>query len=147
MVKRENSNKKGRAVAFTTQFSVNEIDRFADPVTGERIVSKKFESVSRIEGDSENGCKVVLDYQNELFMIKEGDKMNLAISLSDSLMDDYSYVMFGRLFKYEQKDDKQIAMYASFGGMMMELVFPIGLIDVNEFQIDCQPYLYLSKAQ
>lgn len=82
---------------------------------------KKFDRVSRIKATGENlGMDLVLDINSEIYPVKQGDRLNIALaktlnldgSPSDegsyrpdatgpSLADKYDYVMYGRLFKFE----------------------------------------------
>eukprot|EP00833_Pecoramyces_ruminatium_P017296 jgi/Orpsp1_1/1191328/evm.model.d7180000084991.1 len=83
---------------------------------------KKFDRVSRIQGRSENyEMDLTLDVNTEIYPIEIGDKyaLMLASSLSldgtdkneiwrdqlkNSLADDYDYVMYGKVFKYDDSN-------------------------------------------
>ncbi|KNC76989.1 hypothetical protein SARC_10538 [Sphaeroforma arctica JP610] len=76
MVTATKKSKKGEKSIFRTNFKVHAIDRTEDPNDpSKRIISKKFEAVSRLEGKSDEGCSIVLDYQSELISLAEGDKV------------------------------------------------------------------------
>lgn len=82
---------------------------------------KKFDRVSRIKATGENlGMDLVLDVNVEIFPLKQGDRLNIALAKTlnldgtpsdegsyrpdatgPSLSDKYDYVMYGRLFKFE----------------------------------------------
>lgn len=79
-----------------------------------------------------------MDVNSELLTIKDGERATIALAstmnsdgtLDDgqfdaypdaSLMDSYDYVMHGRIFKIEAKDGQLIDVYASFGGLLMQL--------------------------
>jgi DNA-directed RNA polymerase I, II, and III subunit RPABC3 len=99
---------------------------------------KKFERVNRLH------CKGVLynvvfviDVNCELFKVKAGDKLEIALSsslngaaddgnfdpsLSSALLDKYDYVMHGRVFNIKHIEDQNVEVQASFGGMLMKLI-------------------------
>ncbi|ORX79076.1 RNA polymerase, partial [Anaeromyces robustus] len=98
---------------------------------------KKFDRVSRIQGRSENyEMDLTLDVNTEIYPIEIGDKyaLMLASSLSldgsekteiwrdqlkDSLADDYEYVMYGKVFKYDDSNGSKVSIYVSYGGLLM----------------------------
>ncbi|ORY81094.1 RNA polymerase, partial [Neocallimastix californiae] len=98
---------------------------------------KKFDRVSRIQGRSENyEMDLTLDVNTEIYPIEIGEKyaLMLASSLSldgtdkieiwrdqskSSLADDYDYVMYGKVFKYDDSNGSKVAIYVSYGGLLM----------------------------
>lgn len=84
---------------------------------------KKFDRVSRIQAKSDNfGMRLLLDVNVEIYPLQLGQKFTLALAQSlsldpengpldadvawradagPSLADKYEYVMFGRVFKFE----------------------------------------------
>lgn len=82
---------------------------------------KKFDRVSRIKASGENyGLELLLDVNIELFPMRLGDKLNLALAKTinldgttpsddtgyrpnqgPTLADKYDYVMYGKVFKFE----------------------------------------------
>jgi DNA-directed RNA polymerases I, II, and III subunit RPABC3 len=82
---------------------------------------KKFDRVSRVKGTGENlGMDLILDVNSEIYPVKLGDRLNIALSKTinldgtpsdegsyrpdatgPTLADKYEYVMYGRLFKFE----------------------------------------------
>jgi len=84
---------------------------------------KKFDRVSRIKATGENlGLETILDVNSELYPLKQGDRVSIVLaktlnldgSPSDegsytpstgaegpSLADKFDYVMYGRVFKFE----------------------------------------------
>lgn len=99
---------------------------------------KKFERVNRLH------CKGVLynvdfivDVNCELFQVKAGDKLEVALSssltgaaddgnydpsASSALLDKFDYVMHGRVFHIKHIEDQNVEVQASFGGLLMKLV-------------------------
>jgi DNA-directed RNA polymerase I, II, and III subunit RPABC3 len=39
--------------------------------------------------------------------------------LGKSLADEYEYVMYGKVYKYDDSNQSKITIYASFGGLLM----------------------------
>jgi DNA-directed RNA polymerase I, II, and III subunit RPABC3 len=67
-------------------------------------------------------------------------------SEGESLFDDFEYVMYGRLFKYgEGSDQSQIALYASFGGLMLQLNVSPKVLNPQTFSVNDQLYILLKK--
>ncbi|KAI8803676.1 RNA polymerase [Cladochytrium replicatum] len=100
---------------------------------------KKFDRVSRITATSDSiEMEMTLDFNNEIYPMVPGDKLTvvLARSLSvdgsasdpnmvwrdmgkQSLANDFEYVMYGKVFKYDDSDKKKHSVYVSFGGLLM----------------------------
>lgn len=94
---------------------------------------KKFDRVSRIQAKSDNyDMKLLLDINTELYPVQSGQKVTLVLSKSiavdlngvpleaeaawrpdagPTLADKYEYVMYGRVFKFE--DVSASRMYAT----------------------------------
>lgn len=99
---------------------------------------KKFDRVSRIKATGENlGMDLVLDINSEIYPVRQGDRLSIALaktlnldgSPSDegsyrpdatgpSLADKYDYVMYGRLFKFENTSNAN-KMFLNFCHMMV----------------------------
>lgn len=64
-----------------------------------------------------------------------------------SLFDDYEYVMHGRLFKYGEGADKsQISLFASFGGLMLQLNISPKVLSPQTFSVNDQLYILIKKG-
>jgi DNA-directed RNA polymerase I, II, and III subunit RPABC3 len=114
---------------FDDLFEVNSVDPDG----------KKFDRVSRILAQGENyGSDLLLDINFELFPLKIREKFTLALSSTlnldgtpddgtfdqsgrETLADRYDYVMYGRVYKYEESNGTRTAVYISFGGLLMRL--------------------------
>ncbi|GMI47359.1 hypothetical protein TrCOL_g11227 [Triparma columacea] len=112
---------------------------------------KKFEKVDRLsaEGTSYN-CKLLLDFNSEIYRIPANSKISLLLastlslagdpsspsydqslltsatvqgdkSIVGSLADNYEYVMHGKVFSYEHKGGDQVEIDISYGGLLMRL--------------------------
>lgn len=126
---------------------------------------KKFDKVSRIECKSENyEMDMILDVNTDIYPIEVNDKLIIALSTSisldnstqshpatfdrklgtsqkPSLMDNYDYVMYGKIYKHKTDKSKElkVSVYASFGGLLMRLTGD----SRNMQNMDPDMYLYL----
>ncbi|KNZ44270.1 DNA-directed RNA polymerase II subunit H [Puccinia sorghi] len=105
---------------------------------------KKFDRVSRLNASSTNhSMALVLDFNVELYPLKVGDSFALALSASltpdgekesgletqswrleegkGGLADEYEYVMYGKLYKFDSGASDSVTAYISFGGLLMAL--------------------------
>ncbi|KAI8834442.1 RNA polymerase Rpb8-domain-containing protein [Chytriomyces cf. hyalinus JEL632] len=125
-------------IVFTDIFEVGDVNRGG----------KKFDRVSRLNATSEAAdTEIILDINTEIYPIKISDKftLTLATSLSldavaaaasastaskketwrdtssgKSLADEYEYVMYGKVYKYDESGGKNLAtVYISFGGLLL----------------------------
>ncbi|OAQ33695.1 RNA polymerase [Linnemannia elongata AG-77] len=136
-------------VLFSDIFDIKDVDG----------AGKKFDKVSRINARSENyEMELTLDINNELYPLEIGEKFSLVLATSLSLTtavgndtsgtqeswrekvggertlaDDYEYVMYGKVYKYDEGQGSKItnltlfyppfttnsSVYISFGGLLM----------------------------
>jgi DNA-directed RNA polymerase I, II, and III subunit RPABC3 len=112
---------------------------------------KKFDRVSRLHAKSKNySMELTLDYNSEIFPLNVGQDVALALASSlargpassqegaeeedrdrdvwrpdakgkRGLEDDYGYVMYGRVYRFDPGTGEVVTAYASFGGMLMSL--------------------------
>ncbi|KAI0461131.1 DNA-directed RNA polymerases I, II, and III subunit RPABC3 [Komagataella kurtzmanii] len=117
---------------------------FDDIFTVQTVDNGRYNKVSRIIGISttNSAIKLTLDINNEMFPVSQDDSLTVtlanSLSLDDedesanfskswrppkptdkSLADDYDYVMFGTVYKFEEGDEDKIKVYVSFGGLLM----------------------------
>ena len=66
---------------------------------------------------------------------------------TQTLMDDYEYVMHGKVFKIEIKEelDGQQKLYLSFGGLLM-LLAGDSAMQLEKFKLDMYVYLLVKKV-
>lgn len=102
----------------------------------------KFTNVSRIRALSDAPkVEVYLDVNCELYPLSVGDKVFFVITTTlntdgstidpykketwstcinkATLADDYEYVMYGKVYKYEEHKTHSASVYASFGGLLL----------------------------
>ncbi|OMJ14998.1 DNA-directed RNA polymerases I, II, and III subunit rpabc3 [Smittium culicis] len=119
---------------FSDFFTVKDIDKDG----------KKFDRVSRIGARSENyDMELTLDINSELYPLDHGDRFTLVLASSlslgsaqnpdksetnwrtvvsgsdRSLADDYEYVMYGRIYRFDDSAGSKVSAFVSFGGLLM----------------------------
>jgi len=129
------------SIVFDDIFTIQGID----------IEGKKFDRVSRLVAKSKNyGMELTLDYNVEIFPLEIDQNVVLALASSlardpavsqdgtveedrdrdvwrpdgkgrRGFEDDYDYVMYGRVYRFDPGTDEVVTAYASFGGLLMSL--------------------------
>ncbi|CCC68222.1 hypothetical protein NCAS_0B01380 [Naumovozyma castellii] len=121
---------------------------FDDIFTVSEVDPGRYNKVCRIEATSttQEQCKLTLDINTELFPVSNNDQLTITIASSlsiesdsnanqdaaqrswrppqpdeRSIADDYDYVMYGTAYKFEEVNKDIIAVYYSFGGLLMRL--------------------------
>lgn len=118
---------------------------FEDMFNVESADQARYTKVSRIIGQSSTSqdIKITLDINSELFPVKSNDSLTIVLASSlgneasmltsngswrppkasdRSLADDYDYVMYGTVYKFEENSgDDKMSVYISFGGLLMRL--------------------------
>ena len=123
-------DEKETAILFEDLFQINELNPGG----------KKFDRVNRLIGRAVTyEIELILDINSDIYQVRPQDKLTLVLASTlnlDNTPDDgtyrpiehemtlangYEYVMHGRIFKYEQAAGTKVAVYASFGGLLMRL--------------------------
>jgi len=124
---------------------------------------KIFDKVSRIDCSSDGSeAQLLLDINMDIYPMDLGDKFTFVLvnSLTESemeenvfdqsgrttLADQFEYVMYGKVFKYEEekKASSKVAVYVSFGGLMMMLKGDARLL--SRINLDSRIYLLMRKC-
>ncbi|KAK4230024.1 DNA-directed RNA polymerases I, II, and III subunit RPABC3 [Podospora fimiseda] len=134
-----------------------------------KISDPKYDRVDRIYGRTEdNSIEMSLDINKELFPCKVDDELTIALATSLSLdgtkddergwrdvakagsseatlADEFDYVCYGKIYKFEDAEDGQsIKAYVSFGGLLMSLAGPYKKL--TPLRVD-NVYLLAKKAR
>ncbi|KAH7883731.1 RNA polymerase I [Phlebopus sp. FC_14] len=129
------------SIVFDDIFTINAIDK----------EGKKFDRVSRLYARSKNyDMDMTLDYNTELLPLAEGQSFAMALASSlardggiptgaedgedkdrdvwrpdgqgkRGLEEDYDYVMYGKVYKFDGGTAEIVTAYASFGGLLLSL--------------------------
>ncbi|KAL8673392.1 MAG: hypothetical protein Q9168_002182 [Polycauliona sp. 1 TL-2023] len=118
---------------------------YADAFTLTDINDQKYDRVSRLKGNNENGdTEFTLDVNTELYPCSIGERLSIAIASSlsldgtkddtkgwravgrgeQTLADEYDYVCHGKVYRFEEGDDENIKVYVSFGGLLLYMQGP-----------------------
>ena len=100
---------------------------------------KKFDRVSRLVCTGNTyGMKLTIDVHSEFFRCKTDDQIVMSLNTTikpngeasadyyeppkgPTLLDDYEYAMHGQVFHFEDKEENNVAVYVSYGGLLMRL--------------------------
>ena len=63
----------------------------------------------------------------------------------EALAEDFEYAMHGRIFKYNESDGIGV-VYASFGGLMLQLSVPPSILSPKSFNINDPVYILVKLA-
>ncbi|CUV04168.1 RNA polymerase II B8 subunit [Cryptosporidium parvum Iowa II] len=134
---------------FEDRFVINSVD------------SGKFDRIGRIRGRSVGfDADLILDINNELFPVREKESLYIGLSSQVSvnpndivwdnsgpqtLMDQYDYVMYGKIYRVEEKQSDRRSLYASFGGLLMSLTADKNL--VGDFSLDMRLYCLVRRSE
>lgn len=118
---------------------------FEDMFNVDSVDLARYNKVSRIEAQLATSAdvKITLDINSELFPVKDTDSLTITLASllgnelslftsngswrppkrgDKSLADDYDYVMYGTVYKFEESaGNDKMAVYISFGGLLMRL--------------------------
>ena len=128
---------------------------------------KAFQRVSRFVAKSERlDIETVCDFNSDLFKPKPSQKLELVLTLTiddngtidsnpqynprlkSKLLDEYEYVMFGKVFKIKQPTEEtrnKTEVYISYGGLLMSLTGHSNSLQAIE--LDSPIYLLIRKAK
>lgn len=124
-------------IIFDDIFTISDIDK----------EGKKFDRVSRLHAHSKNyDMDLTLDYNVELYPLQAEQSFALALASSlargppsgedeqketavwrpdgkglRGLEEDYEYVMYGKVYRFDGGTAEIVTAYASFGGLLMSL--------------------------
>lgn len=137
------------ACLFEDRFEVRSVD------------NSKFERVSRLKGKSSGfDADIQLDVNSDIFPIRE--KQRLYIGLTNQLqqttrkddaaawssalpfLEEYDYVMYGKIFRLEESSSERRTLYASFGGLLMALTADKHV--VGDLELDMRVYILIRRS-
>ncbi|KDE06038.1 DNA-directed RNA polymerase II subunit H [Microbotryum lychnidis-dioicae p1A1 Lamole] len=124
------SSSQTSAFLFQDMFTTTDVDRDG----------KKFDRVSRLTARSSNyDMDLTLDVNIDLLPITPQTTFTLALTSSllpegeketaggwragieGGIADEWEYVMYGKVYKFDQDTQERVTAYASFGGLLMAL--------------------------
>mmetsp|Transcript_145865 Transcript_145865/g.257308 ORF Transcript_145865/g.257308 Transcript_145865/m.257308 type:complete len:149 (-) Transcript_145865:83-529(-) len=128
---------------------------FEDSFEVKSIDNSRFERAGRIAAESITFENLLdCDINNMIWPVKAGDIIYMAITdnvspadnprdlrtgfdhderlLGKSVMDEFEYVMFGKVYKKDEKNRSAAQLYASFGGLLMRLTTDAALLKIEK---------------
>ncbi|KAI4214978.1 MAG: hypothetical protein LQ351_002694 [Letrouitia transgressa] len=118
---------------------------YNDTFTITDVNSEKYDRVSRLKGNTENGdTEFTLDINTDLYECAVGEHIQVLIASTlsldgskddnkgwrdvgrgeQTLADDWDYVCHGKIYRFEEGDDENIKVFVSFGGLLLYLQGP-----------------------
>ncbi|KAK8801930.1 hypothetical protein WA158_006325 [Blastocystis sp. Blastoise] len=101
---------------------------------------KAFEKVTRFAAETiQYDISILIDINTDVYPLRENDTFTLVltntinkdgspdsgtyvdVSQKETLLDQYEYCMYGKVFKYEYKGNNKVLIYISFGGLLMSI--------------------------
>ncbi|KAF2103209.1 RNA polymerase [Rhizodiscina lignyota] len=145
---------------FESTFQINSVN----PGRYDRVVRI---SATSLESDSTSSITLTLDINSELYQLTVGEKVDVCLAstlnldgskdsdqrgfrdvsrsgpaasldTTQTLADSFDYVMFGKVYRFDEGEGENIKMYASFGGLLLFIEGPYKRL--TPLRID---YLYL----
>lgn len=113
---------------------------YADAFTLTDINDQKYDRVSRLKGNNENGdTEFTLDVNTELYPCSVGERLSIAIASSlsldgtkddtkgwrgvgrgeQTLADEYDYVCHGKVYRFEEGDDENMFVINDCTSLML----------------------------
>mmetsp|Transcript_65460 Transcript_65460/g.181606 ORF Transcript_65460/g.181606 Transcript_65460/m.181606 type:complete len:164 (+) Transcript_65460:69-560(+) len=142
---------------------------FEDSFTVKSVDNSRFERAGRLDCESvafSNNLEV--DINNNLWPVLPGEQLHVGITndvspaenprrlataydhdprlLGRSIMDQFEYVMYGKVYKKDVKaKDNEALVWASFGGLLMKL--RSDAVQLQEFHVNESIYLLMRKVR
>eukprot|EP00403_Amphidinium_massartii_P043166 CAMPEP_0178439048 /NCGR_PEP_ID=MMETSP0689_2-20121128/35939_1 /TAXON_ID=160604 /ORGANISM="Amphidinium massartii, Strain CS-259" /LENGTH=153 /DNA_ID=CAMNT_0020061533 /DNA_START=62 /DNA_END=523 /DNA_ORIENTATION=- len=142
---------------------------FEDTFNIKSVDNSRFERAGRIDCTSEDFGEntLELDINNIIWPVSSGEKIFVALTdnvspvagqnkltnaydhdprvLGASVMDDFEYVMYGRVYKKEDVKGKNTAtVFVSYGGLLMKL--KSNSVQLKDFHLGDSLYLLIRKV-
>jgi DNA-directed RNA polymerase I, II, and III subunit RPABC3 len=141
-------------IIFEDTILINELDKDG----------RFFEKVSRVDATSEvYDCKISFDVNVDIYPVQKGSFYTLVLAKSlntdgmaspntfsydlytkkNTLLDKYDYVMYGKIFKFNEENDGRVSIFVSFGGLLLSITGNQN--HLQDLKIDERIYLLLKK--
>mmetsp|Transcript_6092 Transcript_6092/g.14148 ORF Transcript_6092/g.14148 Transcript_6092/m.14148 type:complete len:158 (-) Transcript_6092:107-580(-) len=141
---------------------------FEDTFKVKALDDSRFERAGRLDCESQTypGNHLELDINHVIYPVAPGEILSVAITdnvspdktrklttaydhdkrlLGKSILDEYGYVMFGKVYKKDENKEKRVAtVHASFGGLLMRLKSDPD--QLQEFHFADQIYILIRKT-
>eukprot|EP00922_Rhytidocystis_sp_ex-Travisia-forbesii_P005315 GHVS01007760.1.p1 GENE.GHVS01007760.1~~GHVS01007760.1.p1 ORF type:complete len:171 (-),score=39.23 GHVS01007760.1:190-702(-) len=154
------SHRKSRKAASSSTSSSSAF-MFEDRFILRAVDWSRFDNILRVRGKSAGfDAELVLDVHSQLFPVKADESVHMGLTMnvcsnssgdandwqrSDTILEDYDYAMYGKIFKMEEKTSDRRTVYASFGGLIMSLTADKHVL--GELQLDMALYLLMRRSE
>eukprot|EP00440_Ansanella_granifera_P045970 gb/GFBE01049791.1/.p1 GENE.gb/GFBE01049791.1/~~gb/GFBE01049791.1/.p1 ORF type:complete len:156 (+),score=50.77 gb/GFBE01049791.1/:1-468(+) len=141
---------------------------FEDSFQVKSVDNSRFERAGRMDCESVTfGNNLEIDINNIIYPVSPGELLYVAITsnvspadnprklntaydhdkrlLGRSIMDEFEYVMYGKVYKKDKKNDTDSIVWASYGGLLMKLQGATS--QLQEFHLNDGIYLMMRKVQ
>eukprot|EP00922_Rhytidocystis_sp_ex-Travisia-forbesii_P023228 GHVS01034109.1.p1 GENE.GHVS01034109.1~~GHVS01034109.1.p1 ORF type:complete len:178 (+),score=31.93 GHVS01034109.1:107-640(+) len=151
----------GRKSAAASSSSSSSAFMFEDRFILRAVDWSRFENILRVRGKSAGfDAELILDVHSQLFPVKAEESVHMGLTMnvcsntagdtndwqrSDTILEDYDYAMYVRIFKMEEKTSDRRTVYASFGGLIMSLTADKHVL--GELQLDMRLYLLMRRSE
>lgn len=87
------------------------------------VDASKYERVARLTAHGSEETNITLDINTELYPISINDNLHiqLAQTLSDELKDAAEYIMYGKIYRFDEGKGEKTNVFISFGGLLMRI--------------------------
>jgi len=143
-------------ILFEDNFEVEEVNPKGKSSTAFHNVARIFAKGVTFE------MELVIDIQSQLFPLRARERFQLALASTLSMdgtpdnntynqsgehsqLDKFDYGMHGKVFKYEYEGEHRIALFVSYGGLLMKLVGDQR--NLNKIELDSNIYCLIKKTK
>ncbi|KAG4302181.1 hypothetical protein PCK1_001453 [Pneumocystis canis] len=110
-----------------------------------KVDSQKFDRVSRIMAiSSSQDMELTLDINSELYPLKTNESISVQVTsaMQDEFRDSADYIMYGKVYRFDEGEKDRVSVYVSFGGLLMCIEGPYKKL--NRFSHD-HIYLFIRR--
>lgn len=99
---------------------------FDDYTRVTEIDASKYERVARLTSTGSDKTSITLDINTELYPVAVNDNLHIQLTqtLSDDLKDAAEYIMYGKIYRFDEGKGDQTNVFISFGGLLMRIEGP-----------------------
>ena len=107
----ELNNMSSEYIVFDDYCKVSDVD------------NTKYERVGRLTSHGSEDTNITLDINTELYPVAVNDNLHiqLAQSLSPEMRDAAEYIMYGKIYRFDEGKGDKTNVFISFGGLLMRI--------------------------
>lgn len=83
----------------------------------------KYERVARLTSHGSESTNITLDINTELYPVTVNENLHIQLTqtLSDDLKDAAEYIMYGKIYRFDEGKADKTNVFISFGGLLMRV--------------------------